>query len=140
MFLASLVAMTIGATMREAEWSSLDPQSGRLEILRSPVVAVGGGPSESIMSAYLLFIVGGVIGALLAGPAWKCCGNRLGMAIFDAVLVSGLIAVTCPVGPTSLIVLIGRLFLGIGSGALTAIVPIHVAEISNPKIRGTYLL
>ncbi|XP_027853963.2 facilitated trehalose transporter Tret1-2 homolog [Aphis gossypii] len=128
---ASSVAMIIGAIIREVEWPSLLLQPGS-EIFVSPIV--GDGPWWSLTA--FLFAVGAVIGALFAGPALvKRFDKRLGMAFFDAVLNIGLFAITFPFESTALIVA-GRLILGIGSGALSAIVPAYVGEISEPKIRG----
>lgn len=89
-----------------------------------------------VVFAYgLLFAIGAVIGTLLAGPAYKLFDKRLGMAFFDAVLNISLFAITFPIGSTALIVA-GRLILGIRSGALSAIVPAYVGEISQPKFQG----
>lgn len=122
--------MIIGAITREVEWPSLLPQPGS-EIFVSPIV--GDGPWWSLTA--FLFAVGAVIGTLLAGPVCKLFDKRLGMAFFDAVLNIGLFAITFPFGSTALMVA-GRLILGIGSGALSAIVPAYVGEISQPKFRG----
>jgi MFS family permease len=115
--------MAIGVIIRQMEWSSLIPISGGgLWCSLSPIV----------------FVAGAVIGALLSGPVWRRLDSRLGMAFFDAVLVGGLCIVTLPVTLTELMVA-GRLLLGIGSGAMSAIVPAYVGEISHPKFRGIFL-
>ncbi|XP_026811287.1 facilitated trehalose transporter Tret1-like [Rhopalosiphum maidis] len=112
--------MAIGVIIQQMEWSSLIPIfGGGLWCSLSPIV----------------FVSGAVIGALLSGLVWRRFDSRLGMAFFDAVLVGGLCIVTLPVTLTELMVA-GRLLLGIGSGAMSAIVPAYVGEISHPKFRG----
>ncbi|XP_060836262.1 solute carrier family 2, facilitated glucose transporter member 3-like [Rhopalosiphum padi] len=81
------------------------------------------------------FTAGAVIGALLSGPVWRLFDSRLGMEFSDTVLIGGLSIVTLPVTSTELMVA-SRLLLGICSGAMSAIVPAYVGEISHPKFRG----
>jgi len=111
-------------------WPSLLPLPGS-EIFVSPIVSDG---SWWSLTAFL-FAVGAVIGTLFAGPALKLFDKRLGMAFFDAVLNISLFAITFPIGSTAFIVAGRLIILGIGSGALSAIVP-YIGEISQPKFQG----
>jgi len=132
MFSVSSVAMIIGVIMRQLEWSSLLPQTGS-QIFSSPIS--DDGPWWSLSP--VVFVVGAIHGALLAGLGWKRFCNRFGMAFFDVVLIVGLFAVSFPVKSTELMV-VGRLLLGTGSGGMSAIVPAYVGEISHPKFRGIF--
>ncbi|XP_026811149.1 solute carrier family 2, facilitated glucose transporter member 3-like [Rhopalosiphum maidis] len=124
------VAMAIGIIIRQMEWSSLIPQP-ESQIFPS---SISGADLWCSLSP-IFFVAGAVIGALLSGPVWRCFDSRLSMAFFDTVLIGGLSIVTLPVTSTELMVA-SRLLLGIGSGAMSAIVPAYVGEISHPKFRG----
>ena len=83
-----------------------------------------------------MFVVGGFLGAILAGPVSTSYGRLLSMRItsYFFVLGSGLetLAATVPV------MSIGRLLAGVGAGASTVIVPLYISEIAPPKERGLF--
>ena len=83
-----------------------------------------------------MFVVGGFLGAIFAGPVSTSYGRLFSMRItsFFFVLGSGLetLAGTVPV------MSIGRLLAGVGAGASTVIVPLYISEVAPPKERGLF--
>jgi sugar porter (SP) family MFS transporter len=83
-----------------------------------------------------MFVVGGFVGAIFAGPIATSYGRLLSMRITSMffVLGSGLetLAGTVP------IMSFGRLLSGIGAGASTVIVPLYISEVAPPKERGLF--
>ena len=83
-----------------------------------------------------MFVLGGFIGAIFAGPVSTSYGRLPSMRItsFFFVLGAGLetLAGTVPV------MSIGRCLAGIGAGASTVIVPLYISEIAPPKQRGLF--
>jgi sugar porter (SP) family MFS transporter len=83
-----------------------------------------------------MFVAGGFLGAIFAGPVSTSYGRLLSMRItsFFFVLGSGLetLAATVPV------MSIGRLLAGVGAGASTVIVPLYISEVAPPKERGLF--
>lgn len=82
------------------------------------------------------FVVGGLVGAIFAGPISTSYGRLLSMRItsFFFVLGSTLETVAAAVPVMS----VGRLLAGVGAGASTVIVPLYISEIAPPKERGLF--
>lgn len=82
------------------------------------------------------FTLGGLVGALLAGPLTAKQGR------LRTMLITGLFAAIGPVFETlasSIAVLaIGRFLSGVGAGAATVVVPIYISEIAPPAQRGFF--
>ncbi|KAF9114729.1 hypothetical protein BGX27_009953, partial [Mortierella sp. AM989] len=80
--------------------------------------------------------LGGLIGALFVGSRladrW---GRRSALMLNNASLAIGSLAMGCASKYTTMI--FGRFLIGIGCGAVTVIVPMYLAEISPPELRGT---
>jgi sugar porter (SP) family MFS transporter len=83
-----------------------------------------------------LFVVGGFLGAIFAGPISTSYGRLLSMRItaFFFVLGSGLETLAGAVPVMS----VGRLLAGVGAGASTVIVPLYISEVAPPKERGLF--
>ena len=83
-----------------------------------------------------MFTLGGLIGALIAGPLSARYGRLLPMRITTAFFMLG------PVGealaPTVPIMAVGRFLSGLGAGAAVVIVPIYISEIAPPKEKGFF--
>jgi MFS family permease len=83
-----------------------------------------------------MFVLGGFLGAITAGPISTSYGRLLAMRITSVffVLGSGLetLAGTVP------IMSIGRFLAGVGAGASTVIVPLYISEVAPPKERGIF--
>lgn len=79
------------------------------------------------------FCVGGLAGAYGAGR-WN--GGRVSglMAIFYISLISGVLH--C-LAPNMIVLIVGRLGVGLAGGAATVLTPMYLSEISPPDIRGS---
>jgi sugar porter (SP) family MFS transporter len=83
-----------------------------------------------------IFTIGGLFGALIAGPVSSKYGRLLSMRILTAVLFLGPIA---EAGAPSMIVMsTGRFISGLGAGAATVVCPIYISEISPVDKRGLF--
>ena len=82
------------------------------------------------------YTLGGLLGALLAGPIATKYGRLRSMRLATLVFVLG------PVGealaPSIAVMSIGRILSGIGAGAATVVGPIYVAEVAPPDKRAFY--
>ncbi|SMQ45756.1 unnamed protein product [Zymoseptoria tritici ST99CH_3D7] len=82
------------------------------------------------------FTLGGLIGALSAGPITTKYGR------LRAMLISGIFAVVGPVFEAAAssigVMTVGRLLSGVGAGMATVVVPIYISEISPPDKRGLF--
>ncbi|KAF9166260.1 hypothetical protein BGX21_006585 [Mortierella sp. AD011] len=80
--------------------------------------------------------LGGLVGALFVGAKladrW---GRRNAMMINNASLSIGSIVMGFASSYTAM--LVGRFFVGVGCGVVTVIVPMYLAEISPPELRGS---
>ena len=83
-----------------------------------------------------MFVVGGFLGAIFAGPVSTSYGRLLSMRITAVffVLGSGLETLAGDVPVMS----IGRLLAGVGAGASTVIVPLYISEVAPPRERGLF--
>jgi len=83
-----------------------------------------------------IFTVGGLIGALAAGPLTSRRGRRLSMQATAVCYLAGsaieTFAASVPV------MIIARFLTGIGAGASTVIVPLYISEVAPPTKRGFF--
>ncbi|KAI8342042.1 general substrate transporter [Chlamydoabsidia padenii] len=82
-----------------------------------------------------MFAVGGLLGALLAGPMAEKLGRRDSMIAINFSFFIG--AILLSLSTTSAQFAIGRIFVGIGSGFMTVVISMYIAETTPPKYRGT---
>lgn len=83
-----------------------------------------------------IYTLGGLIGALGAGPSCNRYGRLLTMRMTTVSFVLGSIIETFA---TNIGVLcLGRLVSGLGCGATIVVVPIYIAEIAPPKEKGLF--
>jgi MFS family permease len=83
-----------------------------------------------------IFTVGGLIGALAAGPFTSGRGRRLSMQMTAVFFLAGSAIETFA---SSVPVMIAARFLtGIGAGASTVIVPLYISEVAPPAKRGFF--
>jgi sugar porter (SP) family MFS transporter len=83
-----------------------------------------------------MFVVGGLAGALFAGPGSTAYGRLLSMRITSIFFVLGSVLET--LAGTVPIMSIGRFVAGVGAGAATVIVPLYISEVAPPKERGLF--
>ncbi|KAI9012052.1 general substrate transporter [Phycomyces nitens] len=81
-----------------------------------------------------MFAVGGLVGAMISGPAAEKLGRRDSMLVLNISFFIG--AVLLSTSTTSAQFAIGRIFVGIGSGFMTVVISMYIAEISPPAYRG----
>lgn len=83
-----------------------------------------------------LYTLGGLLGALLAGPS---C-NRYGR--LNTIRLTTLFHTVGPIfeslSPNIGLMAFGRLLSGVGSGASLVVVPIYISEVSPPKEKGLF--
>lgn len=83
-----------------------------------------------------VFTIGGLFGALGAGPVTSQKGRWLSMQITAASFVVG--AAVEALAPAPWLLGLGRFVSGLGSGASTVIVPLYISEIAPPAERGFF--
>ncbi|KAK4104386.1 hypothetical protein N658DRAFT_419155 [Parathielavia hyrcaniae] len=83
-----------------------------------------------------IFTVGGLVGALAAGPLTSRRGRRLSMQATTVFYFAGstieTFAASVPV------MLIARTLTGVGAGASTVVVPLYISEVAPPSKRGFF--
>ena len=82
-----------------------------------------------------LTLLGAAIGSLLSGTFADKFGRKPAIYLADLLFIAGsLIMAFCP----SIDVLIaGRFIVGLGVGIVATVIPVYLAEISEPSIRGS---
>ncbi|CAK7274300.1 Bifunctional purine biosynthesis protein PurH [Sporothrix epigloea] len=83
-----------------------------------------------------VFTVGGLVGALVAGPYCSRYGRLLAMEMTALLFIAGSIAETFAM--TISILAIGRILNGLGAGAATVIVPLYISEVAPAQSRGFF--
>lgn len=83
-----------------------------------------------------IYTLGGLVGALLAGPVSTKYGRRLALRSTTVFFILGPVAET--LAPVIPLLVLGRFLSGIGSGAAIVVGPIYVSEIAPPKSRGFF--
>ncbi|KFX88294.1 hypothetical protein V490_07734 [Pseudogymnoascus sp. VKM F-3557] len=83
-----------------------------------------------------IFTIGGLVGALLAGPVSTSFGRLPAMRISAVFYVLGSLVTTWSATISAFAT--GRLLLGIGAGASVVVVPIYISEVAPPSDRGIF--
>ena len=83
-----------------------------------------------------VFTLGGLIGALAAGPSCNSYGRLLTMRSTTFSFVFG--AVLECLAPNIGVLCVGRLVSGLGCGAAIVVVPIYISEVAPPKEKGLF--
>ncbi|MBA2714451.1 MAG: sugar porter family MFS transporter, partial [Rubrobacteraceae bacterium] len=96
---------------------------------------VGDGWQQVIAAGIL---VGAVIGALVGARLSEWYGHKRTVLFIAAVFVVG--TISCSLAPTALTLALARVLLGTAVGGATQTVPMFVAELSPPLIRGRLVL
>ncbi|KAK0103703.1 hypothetical protein ONS95_005710 [Cadophora gregata] len=88
---------------------------------------------ENIVS---LLQIGGLVGAMATFPGMKYWGRKVALAISATVYTVGAVVQTFSYGRLSMMYA-GRFITGLGAGGATVVVPLYIAELSPPSIRGS---
>ncbi|KAJ5594008.1 uncharacterized protein N7459_000216 [Penicillium hispanicum] len=83
-----------------------------------------------------IYTLGGLVGALLAGPVATKYGRLLTLRATTIFFVLGPVAET--LAPNIPVLAVGRLLSGVGSGAAIVVGPIYISEIAPPPSRGFF--
>lgn len=83
-----------------------------------------------------VFTLGGLVGALYAGPFASARGRLLAMRVTACSFIIGSLVETVAGSPA--VMGIGRFIAGIGAGATTVIVPMYISETAPPAQRGFF--
>ncbi|KAJ5950180.1 General substrate transporter [Penicillium vulpinum] len=83
-----------------------------------------------------IYTLGGLLGALLAGPIATKYGRLLALRATTVFFILGPVAET--LAPVIPILSLGRFLSGIGSGAAIVVGPIYVSEVAPPSARGLF--
>lgn len=83
-----------------------------------------------------IFTVGGLIGALAAGPITSSRGRLFAMRLTGVMYLVGSLIETISASIPAMA--LGRLVVGIGAGGSTVIVPLYISEVSPPASRGFF--
>ncbi|KAL1894000.1 Bifunctional purine biosynthesis protein PurH [Sporothrix stenoceras] len=83
-----------------------------------------------------VFTVGGLIGALVAGPFCSREGRLLAMRLTAVVFLLG--SITETFAPSVAVLAIGRVLNGLSAGASTVIVPLYISEVAPVQSRGFF--
>ncbi|QGK71063.1 sugar porter family MFS transporter [Allosaccharopolyspora coralli] len=133
------------------------PGAGRGAVLgASTIAALGGllfGYDTGVISAALLYIgpafglddamkqivvasllLGAIAGALAGGPVVDRLGRKRTLIVVSAVFTVGALLSAAAPGPGVLIV--ARVLLGVAIGTSSLVVPMYIAEIAPPSVRG----
>jgi sugar porter (SP) family MFS transporter len=125
-------------------------------IASAAVAALGGflfGFDTGIISGALLFIkqefglsaglqqlvvgsllLAAVVGALLGGPISDAWGRKKTLIL--AALIFGVGALVASFSPNLAVLVVARVLLGLAIGIASMIVPVYIAEIAPPRVRG----
>ncbi|KAJ9294027.1 hypothetical protein DTO271G3_7155 [Paecilomyces variotii] len=83
-----------------------------------------------------IYTLGGLLGALLAGPISTKYGRLFALRATTAFFILGPVAET--LAPSIPVLSIGRLLSGVGSGAAIVVGPIYISEIAPPDKKGLF--
>ncbi|KAB5525544.1 general substrate transporter [Coniochaeta sp. 2T2.1] len=83
-----------------------------------------------------IFTIGGLVGALAAGPITSSRGRLTAMRLTGALYILGSLVET--VAGSIPLMALGRLIVGVGAGGSTVIVPLYISEVSPPASRGFF--
>jgi sugar porter (SP) family MFS transporter len=81
-----------------------------------------------------LLLVGALVGAMAAGPVADRIGRRRSILITAAVFIAGVLAAAF--SPTYGVLLAMRVVIGLAVGASSMLVPMYIAEVAPPRVRG----
>jgi len=75
-----------------------------------------------------------IVGSLLSGRASQQCGRRPVLALACVIFTAG--ALLMGVAPSFTVLVVGRMVVGIAVGLASSVVPVYIAELAPPRMRG----
>ncbi|QRZ61480.1 sugar porter family MFS transporter [Rothia sp. ZJ932] len=100
-----------------------------------PMSAELGLTEQSIGLVTATLLLGAALGALTIGYLSDSIGRKKTILLLAIIFFLG--AVLCAVAPNLSILLVGRVFLGIGVGGASTVVPVFLSELAPYEIRGS---
>ncbi len=88
-------------------------------------------------NAVSILLIGAIVGASIGGFLANRLGRRRGMQLAAVFFMIGALVAVLPATIDGF--LIGRVFQGLGVGAVSVIAPMYLAEIAPPAKRGAYV-
>jgi sugar porter (SP) family MFS transporter len=79
-------------------------------------------------------LLAAVVGALLGGPITDAWGRKKTLIL--AALIFGVGALVASFSPNLAVLVVARVLLGLAIGIASMIVPVYIAEIAPPRVRG----
>jgi sugar porter (SP) family MFS transporter len=95
-----------------------------------------GFPQDALTTGLIVggISIGAIVGAVSAGRLSDRIGRRRVLLALGIVFIVG--SVVCAVVPNSGALIAGRVFLGLGVGGCSALVPVYLSEMAPAKARG----
>ncbi|KAL3426690.1 MFS quinate transporter [Phlyctema vagabunda] len=98
---------------------------------------IGSSRYDNITSNIISFLqIGGLVGAMSTFPCVKYLGRKRALNALAAVGVVGAVIQTFSAGRLALMY-VGRAISGVALGGATVVIPLYLAELSPPAIRGS---
>lgn len=79
-------------------------------------------------------VAGAIVGAAIGGWINDKCGRKISILIADFLFFVG--AMIMAVAPAPWVIIIGRIFVGLGVGMASMTSPLYISEASPARIRG----
>ncbi|KAK5992121.1 putative metabolite transport protein [Cladobotryum mycophilum] len=139
----SIGIATIGSMQFGFHLAELNAPQDVITCRKKSISTLNGGPLDCIPMDEAAFAtvsstltVGGLIGALAAGPFSSQRGRLLAMRLTALFYILGSLIETA--AQSVFFLALGRFVAGIGAGASTVIVPLYISEVCPPDARGFF--
>ncbi|KAF2251049.1 hypothetical protein BU26DRAFT_530058 [Trematosphaeria pertusa] len=142
-FLYVLLVATLGPLLFGFHLSELNAPEDVIRCKKKSIVATAASLPQCIPMnptewgvVGSMYTLGGLIGALAAGPLAGKYGRRRAMQLTTTFFIIG--PVFEALSPNIAVMALGRLLSGIGAGASVVVVPIYISEIAPPAEKGFF--
>lgn len=142
-FLYVLFTATLGPLLFGFHLSELNAPEDVIRCKKNSIVATAAHLPQCIRMSPTewgvvgsMYTLGGLLGALSAGPSAGKYGRRMTMQLTTIFFVVG--PVFEALSPNIGVMALGRLLSGVGAGASVVVVPIYISEIAPPAEKGFF--